>query len=148
MNQRIVTPIARTTLNQAGDGVGPPEARSTRRLVDAFAGEVTKLTDRSRALHSAWFSWLCSLAESSALLPSVRFLPAVTFEPFQRLDQSLIRRSILYDHLSLPIDCQQLGATSSLQSSNVSLRVSAKVCKRTNVLGSDHGRALLFSPVS
>jgi hypothetical protein len=69
----------------------------------------------------------------------------IAFEPLQCLDQSLVRGSILYDHLSLAIDRQQLGTTRPPESLKVGLRISAKICQRSNVLWSDHGCYL--SPV-
>ena len=48
---------------------------------------------------------------------------------FQRLDQALVRCGILYNHLSLAIDGQQLGATRPPESLEVGLCVSGEICE-------------------
>lgn len=64
--------------------------------------------------------------------------------PFQRVEQSLIRRSRLYDQFSLPIDCQHLGATTQLESPQMCPRIAVKIRERQGALGPDQCRIPSF----
>jgi hypothetical protein len=67
--------------------------------------------------------------------------PGQCLGPVQRIEQSLVGRSVLYHEFGFAVNGQDLGSAMALEASDVLPRLPLEVAQRVNVLDVDHNLA-------